>query len=49
MSDIHYIKIKARNIEILTQGKMTPSKRNNAGFPSGTGALDYMEMPTLSA
>ena len=26
MSDIHYIKIKARNMQILTKGKMTPSK-----------------------
>ena len=24
-------------------------QRNNTGFPSGTGALYYMEMPTFSA
>ena len=46
MSDIHYVKIKARNIETLSQGKC---QGNNTGFPSGTGAPYYMEMLTFGA
>ena len=48
MSDIHYIKIIARNRNINPMRDDT-RQRNNTGFPSGTGAPYYMEMPTFSA
>ena len=48
MSDIHYIKVIARNRNINPMRDDT-HQRNNTGFPSGTGAPYYMEMPTFSA
>ena len=48
MSDIHYIKIIARNIETLSQRRMTPSKGIIQVFLSGTGAPNYRETPTFS-
>ena len=48
MSDIHYIKIIARNRNINSM-KDDTRQRKNTDFPSGTGAANYMEMPTFSA
>ena len=48
-SDIHYIKIIARNIEMLTQWRMAPSIGIIQVFLVGPGAPYYMEMPTFIA
>ena len=48
MSDIHYIKIIARNSNInpMKDGTL---QRNNTSFPSGNGSPNYMEIATFSA
>ena len=48
MSDIHYIKIMTRNIEIAQPLKDDTLQRNNADFPNGTGSPYYMQMPTFN-
>ena len=48
MLDIHYIKIIARNKNINPM-KDDTCQRNNTGFPSGTGAPTFMEVPTFGA
>ena len=48
MSDIHYIKVIARNRNINPM-RDDIRQRNNTGFPGGTGAPYYMEMPNFSA
>ena len=48
MSDIHYIKIMTRNIEIAQPLKDDTLQRNNADFPNGTGSPYYMQMLTFN-